>query len=117
MALEVPICRTRREFLSRAAVSVLPGALVACQVAEIKPVVSVVRIRKGNIEAAVEQAIELLGGMAAITRGKERIMLKPNLVAIKQRGGGDLIKRSAGSDTIIDRRVGNYRLPPVDPKP
>ena len=58
-----------------------PGALVACHVAEIKPVVSVVRIRKGNIEAAVEQAIELLGGMAAITRGKERILLKPNLVA------------------------------------
>jgi uncharacterized protein (DUF362 family) len=48
---------------------------------ETKPVVSVVRIRKGNTEAAVEQAIELLGGMASITRGKERIMLKPNLVA------------------------------------
>jgi uncharacterized protein (DUF362 family) len=29
----------------------------------------------------VEQAIDLLGGMAAIARGKERIMLKPNLVA------------------------------------
>ena len=73
--------RTRREFLSCAAVSVLPSALASCQAAEIKPVVSVVRIRRGNIEAAVEQAIELLGGMAAITRGKERIMLKPNLVA------------------------------------
>ena len=45
------------------------------------PVVSVVRIRSGRIEAAVEEAIELLGGMAAITRGKERVMLKPNLVA------------------------------------
>ena len=75
-----PICGTRREFLSAAAAA-LPSALVACQVAEIKPVVSVVRIRKGDIEAAVEQAIELLGGMAAITRGKERILLKPNLVA------------------------------------
>ena len=42
---------------------------------------SMVKIRKGNIEAAVEEAIELLGGMATITRGKERIMLKPNLVA------------------------------------
>ncbi|MBZ5583079.1 MAG: DUF362 domain-containing protein [Acidobacteriia bacterium] len=42
---------------------------------------SVVKIRNGNIEAAVERAIDLLGGMAAITRGKERIMLKPNLVA------------------------------------
>lgn len=59
----------------------LPGALSSSQAAEIKPVVSVVKIRNGNIEAAVERAIDLLGGMAAITRGKERIMLKPNLVA------------------------------------
>ena len=73
--------RTRREFLSRAAVSVLPGALASCRAAESRPVVGVVRIRKGAIDAAVEEAIDLLGGMAAITRGKERIMLKPNLVA------------------------------------
>jgi len=78
---KLSICRTRREFLSCAAISVLPGTLASSQSVEIKPVVSVVRIRQGNIEAAVEQAIELLGGMAAITRGKERIMLKPNLVA------------------------------------
>jgi uncharacterized protein (DUF362 family) len=32
------------------------------------------------VEAAVEEAVELLGGVAAITRGKDRIMLKPNLV-------------------------------------
>jgi uncharacterized protein (DUF362 family) len=75
------ISRTRREFLSCAAVSVLPGALASCQAAEIKPVVGVVKIRNGNIEAAVERAIDLLGGMAEIARGKERIMLKPNLVA------------------------------------
>ena len=81
MELKLPICRTRREFLTRAAISVLPDTLASCRVAEIKPVVSVVKIRKGDIEAAVEQAIELLGGMATITRGKERIMLKPNLVA------------------------------------
>jgi uncharacterized protein (DUF362 family) len=73
--------RTRREFLSCAGVSVIPGTLASGQAAEIRPVVSVVRIRNGNIEAAVEQAIELLGGIAALTRGKERIMLKPNLVA------------------------------------
>jgi uncharacterized protein (DUF362 family) len=59
----------------------LPGALPSCLAAETKPVVSVVKIRNSNIEAAVEHAIDLLGGMAAITRGKERIMLKPNLVA------------------------------------
>jgi uncharacterized protein (DUF362 family) len=73
--------RTRREFLSCAAASVLPGALASCQAVVSKPVVSVVRIHNGNTEAAVEQAIDLLGGMAAIARGKERIMLKPNLVA------------------------------------
>jgi uncharacterized protein (DUF362 family) len=81
MERKVASRRTRREFLSCAAVSALPGALASCRAAESKPVVSVVRIRRGNIEAAVEEAIDLLGGMAAITRGKERIMLKPNLVA------------------------------------
>jgi len=45
-----------------------------------KPVVSVVKIRNGNIDAAVERAIELLGGVRSITKGKERVMLKPNLV-------------------------------------
>jgi hypothetical protein len=77
---DLAVCRTRREFLSGTA-AMLTATLAPGQSAEAKPVVSVVRIRKGNIGAAVEQAIELLGGMAAITRGKERIMLKPNLVA------------------------------------
>jgi len=72
---------TRREFLSSATLSALLAVLPSALAEEIKPVVSVVRIRNGNIDAAVEQAIELLGGMAAITRGKERILLKPNLVA------------------------------------
>jgi len=46
-----------------------------------KPVVSIVKIRNGNIEAAVEHAVDLLGGMSAITKGKERVMLKPNLTS------------------------------------
>ena len=45
-----------------------------------RPVVSVVKIRNGNIDSAVEHAIELLGGIGAVTKGKERILLKPNLV-------------------------------------
>ncbi len=45
-----------------------------------KPAVSIVRIKKGNIDYAVRQAIDLLGGMESITQGKERILLKPNLV-------------------------------------
>lgn len=46
-----------------------------------KPVVSVVRIKNGNIDYAIRNAIDLLGGMKTITAGKERIMLKPNLVS------------------------------------
>jgi uncharacterized protein (DUF362 family) len=44
-------------------------------------VVSVVKIHHGRTAAAVEEAIDLLGGMETVAKGKERIMLKPNLVA------------------------------------
>lgn len=43
-------------------------------------VVSVVKIRGDQIGMAVEEAIDLLGGIEEVTRGKQRIMLKPNLV-------------------------------------
>ncbi|MBN1935044.1 MAG: DUF362 domain-containing protein [Anaerolineae bacterium] len=46
-----------------------------------KPVVSITKVRDDNVSAAVEEAIELLGGIKSVTEGKERIMLKPNLVA------------------------------------
>lgn len=45
-----------------------------------KEVVSIVRIKNGNIALAVEEAIDLLGGIKAVTKGQNRIMLKPNLV-------------------------------------
>jgi uncharacterized protein (DUF362 family) len=45
-----------------------------------KPVVSVVKIKDDKIAFAVEKAIDLLGGIETVTRGKELIMLKPNLV-------------------------------------
>lgn len=45
------------------------------------PIVSVVKIKNDNIQAAVEQAIDLLGGIRKVTKGRETIMLKPNLVA------------------------------------
>ena len=44
-------------------------------------VVSIARINDGDIGYAVEEAIDLLGGINNVTVGKERIMLKPNLVA------------------------------------
>lgn len=71
---------TRRELLAAAAGAFTCG-LHAAPANAAKPIVSVVKIRNGKIDAAVEHAIELLGGMRALTQGKERILLKPNLVA------------------------------------
>ena len=76
---------SRRQFLTsggRLALGVagmagLPGLTFATPS---RDVVSIVRIRRGKVEPAVEEAIELLGGMSALTLGKERILLKPNLV-------------------------------------
>lgn len=50
-----------------------------------RPIVSVVRIRNDNFDHAVAHAVDLLGGMHAITAGKTRIMLKPNLVSPEPR--------------------------------
>lgn len=52
-----------------------------------KPVVSIVKINEKwsdakGIEYAVTKAIDLIGGMDHVTKGKERILLKPNLVSI-----------------------------------
>lgn len=44
-------------------------------------VVSVVKIKNGNVRSAVEEAIELIGGIRRLTRGKQTVMLKPNLVS------------------------------------
>lgn len=46
-----------------------------------KEIVAIVRVKDGNIPRAVEEAIDLLGGIKMATEGKSRIMLKPNLVA------------------------------------
>jgi len=43
------------------------------------PTVSIVTIKNGKVRAAVEEALELLGGIEVVTLGKNRIMLKPNL--------------------------------------
>jgi uncharacterized protein (DUF362 family) len=52
---------------------------------EARPVVAITAIpprqsKRGGIDFAVREAIDLLGGMKEITRGKERILIKPNLV-------------------------------------
>jgi uncharacterized protein (DUF362 family) len=69
----------RREFLLAGA-----GALAAARFADAKtapkPVVAIARVKNDRIEAAVEEAIDLLGGIGRVTKGKGRILLKPNLV-------------------------------------
>jgi len=79
---------SRRDFLKAVVVGSSATLLAACvgqPPASPKPVVSIVKIRKdnggsGNISAAVEEAIDLLGGIGMVAANKERIMLKPNLV-------------------------------------
>jgi uncharacterized protein (DUF362 family) len=79
---------TRRDFVKRgagallgtAAGSLIPVRASARPPAE-RPIVSVVRIRHDRVDLAVEEAIDLLGGMETVAKGKDRIMLKPNLVA------------------------------------
>ncbi len=86
---------SRRDFLTLAVIG-STGLLAGCQSQSattptslpattgptlIKPVVSIVKIKDGNSATAVEEAIDLLGGIEAVTAGKQRIMLKPNLVS------------------------------------
>lgn len=86
---------TRRDFIKTAAVGTV-AMLAACQTRQLttstplpmtavslseRPLVSIVKIMNGDIEKAVEAAIDLLGGIESVTQGKERIMLKPNLVS------------------------------------
>ncbi len=44
-------------------------------------VVSIVKIQDDRVDYAVEKAIDLLGGIKQVTQHKQKIMLKPNLVA------------------------------------
>jgi uncharacterized protein (DUF362 family) len=88
-------CVSRRDFIKTAAVGSI-AMLTACQTRQFpastlfeetadalgkRPKVSVVKIKGDKIGVAVEAAIDLLGGIESVTRGKERIMLKPNLVS------------------------------------
>ena len=82
---------SRRDFIKATVVGGTAAVLTACrtpsplpETAETvsgHPVVSIVKIKRSNIAAAVEAAIDLLGGIESVTQGKERIMLKPNLVS------------------------------------
>jgi uncharacterized protein (DUF362 family) len=70
---------SRREFLLTGA-AVAAGTAAGSKLAP-RPVVSVVRIKNDKIGMAVEEAIDLLGGVKQVTEGKHSMMLKPNLVS------------------------------------
>jgi uncharacterized protein (DUF362 family) len=112
---------SRRDFMKTIAVggaALGMGNIVSCNAPkssagnsrpESKPVVSVVKIKNDNVDYAVRQAIDLLGGIKTVSTGKERIMLKPNLVNPEPRGVTklDVIKalaqlmKEAGKDVSI----------------
>jgi uncharacterized protein (DUF362 family) len=73
--------RARREFLrvtAGAAIGTAAGLTPA--LAAPRPVVGIARVRGGDVARAVEAAVDLIGGIHAIARGRDRVMLKPNLV-------------------------------------
>ena len=87
----------RREFIKTiaagSAVISVPSILsCAAQHATAEtPVVSIAQIRKDNVDYAVRQAIDLLGGIGNVAAGKERVLIKPNLVSPEPR---DVTKRN-----------------------
>jgi uncharacterized protein (DUF362 family) len=112
---------SRRDFMKTIAVggaALGMGNIVSCNALkssagtsrpESKPVVSVVKIKNDNVDYAVRQSIDLLGGIKTVSTGKERIMLKPNLVSPEPRDVTkiDVIKalaqlmKEAGKDVSI----------------
>jgi uncharacterized protein (DUF362 family) len=77
---------SRRKFVGSAVIATVGSAALGMNKlfgssVKRKDVVSIVRIRDGNIGRAVEEAIDLLGGIQNVTKGVNSILLKPNLVA------------------------------------
>ncbi|MGA9118407.1 MAG: DUF362 domain-containing protein [Bacteroidota bacterium] len=64
-----------------AAISPLTLTNLANSAFSFAPVVAITKVKNDKVGYAVEEAIDLLGGIKAVTRGKNRILLKPNLVA------------------------------------
>jgi uncharacterized protein (DUF362 family) len=107
---------TRREFVggsAKLAIGAAAGSALldtlGCALETARPVVSIARIVNDNVGYAVEEAIELIGGISRVTRGKERIMLKPNLVAPSPFGTTNpevirslaQVMKKAGKDVLI----------------
>ncbi len=74
-----PVELSRRELLFTAAAAVVAGSYANAKAAP-RPVVSIVRIKHDKTAAAVEKAIDLLGGVRHVAKDRETVLLKPNLV-------------------------------------
>jgi uncharacterized protein (DUF362 family) len=80
---------SRRKFIGTASLAVIGSSILGVKniygsgnhVKSGKDIVSIVRVNNGNVVKAVEEAIDLLGGIESVTKGKNSILLKPNLVA------------------------------------
>jgi uncharacterized protein (DUF362 family) len=79
--------------------------------------VSIVRIKNGRTDLAVEEAVSLLGGMDALTAGKQKIMLKPNLASEFQNATTNpeitralaVLMQAAGKEVLIGEGSGCAR--------
>lgn len=80
---------TRRRFIGSTATVVIGSSALGMNLIDRcnlhpeskKDIVGIVRVKNGNIPYAVEEAIDLLGGVTEVTAGQNSILLKPNLVA------------------------------------
>ena len=73
---------SRRQFLETGLGAALAaGAAPLAAGPSPRSVVSIAAVKDGRIGQAVEEAIDLLGGIGTATKGRGRILLKPNLVA------------------------------------
>ena len=79
---------SRREFLKAGVGAAAAAVISPLSIINIgkssdnhKAVVAVTRVKNDRVGYAVEEAIDLLGGVREVAGGKNRIMLKPNLVA------------------------------------
>jgi uncharacterized protein (DUF362 family) len=74
-----PACPRRRFIQTGVGASLFVAS--GCRAAAEKPAVSIVRILGGDIAYAIEKAVDLIGGIRDVTRGRDSVLLKPNLVA------------------------------------
>jgi uncharacterized protein (DUF362 family) len=80
---------SRRKFVRSATIAATGAAVLGLKsmygsngyIDPIRDVVSIVKVKDGNIAGAVKEAIDLLGGIKSVTNGINSVLLKPNLVA------------------------------------